>query len=152
MFRSATFARGTLFRSARGGILVSESSYSRVILAMLVVFSLSLGGCLTLNPSVSADTSNSTVFKSVSATEPWSGPGVRVNATLRSSNDAGNVTTLTVIEENGRTYQTISVGSGQTTVILSLPAHQNATIVASNSVNSTTIEKLNVTTGGDKIV
>ncbi len=131
---------------------MSGSSYTRICVATILVFTLSLSGCVTVDPVVTADTSDSTVFKQVSATEPWSGSGVRTEATLRPSDEAKNVTTITVIKENGRTFQTTSVDSGQTTVILSLPAHQNVTLVASNSVNSTTIEKLNVTTSGDKIL
>lgn len=130
---------------------MSAVSRGPVLLAATVAFALVSGGCLTLDPAVSADTGNSTVFEDVSATESWSGPGVRVNATLRSTPEARDVTTITVVKENGRTYWTFGVDSGQTTVILSLPANQNATIVASNSVNSTTIEKLNVTASGTEI-
>lgn len=131
---------------------MSISSRRRVLLSAVLVVALTAGGCLTIDPTVSADTNNSTVFESVSATEPWSGPGVRVNATFESTPEAGNVTTITVIRENGQTYQTISVDAGQTSVILSLPANAKSTLVASNSVNSTTIEELNVTTGGNRIV
>ena len=124
----------------------------RALLAVVLVVALSTSGCLTLDPTVSANVGESTVFDSLTATEPVTGPGVRVNATLSSTPDASNVTTITIIKENGRTYGTTSVDSGQSTVILSLPANSNATIVASNSVNSTTIEELNVTTGGNKLL
>ncbi|PSP75341.1 hypothetical protein BRC86_03560 [Halobacteriales archaeon QS_3_64_16] len=124
---------------------------SRTLLAALLVCSLALSGCLTLSPTVSADTSNSTVFEDLSPTESWSGSGIRVNATLRSTSAASNVTTIAVIQENGRTYETVDVDSGQSTVILTLPPNANATVIASNSVNSTTIEELNVTTGGNEI-
>jgi len=126
--------------------------FRRALLAVALVAALSSGGCLTLDPTVSADTGGSPVFSDLSATEPWTGPGVRVNATLRSTPDASNVTTITVIKENGRTYGTTSVDSGQSTVILSLPADANATIVASNAVNSTTIDELNVSTGGNTLL
>ena len=123
----------------------------RLLLAAAVVVALAFSGCLTLGPTVSADTGNSTVFESVSATESWSGPGVRVNATLESTPQAQNVTTLTVIKQNGRAYETVSVDPGQTTVVFTVPAGESATIVASNSVNSTTIEELNVSTGGNRL-
>lgn len=129
-----------------------SASRRRSLLAVMLVVTLSASGCLTLNPTVSANTSDSTVFERLSATERLTGPGVRVNATLRSTPDASNVTTITVIKQNGRTYGTITVDPGQSTVILSLPANANATIVASNSVNSTTIDELNVTTGGDRLL
>lgn len=61
------------------------------------------------------------------------------------------MTSITVIQGNGRTYETVDVASGQSTVILTLPPNANATLVASNSVNSTTIGTLNVTTGGNEI-
>ena len=35
---------------------------------------------------------------------------------------------------------------GQTSVVLELPTNRNATLVASDTMNGTTIEKLNVTT------
>lgn len=123
----------------------------RLLLAAAVVVALAFSGCLTLGPTVSADTGNSTVFESVSATESWSGPGVRVNATLESTPQAQNVTTLTVIKQNGRAYETVSVDPGQTTVVFTVPAGESATIVASNSVNSTTIEELNVSAGGNRL-
>jgi hypothetical protein len=97
------------------------------------------------------DTDNSAVFEEFSATGSWTGPSVRTNATLQSTSAASNVTTITVVRENGRVFSTKNVGSGQSAVILSLPSNQNATIVASNSVNSTTISTVNVTTGGDKL-
>ena len=131
---------------------MSRSSRRRVLLATVVVFALAFSGCLTLNPTVATtDTNNSAVFADLSPTESWSGATVRTNATLQSTSAASNVTTITVIQENGRVYSTKSVDSGQSTVILSLPPNQNATIVASNSVNSTTISTVNVTTSGNKL-
>jgi len=117
----------------------------------MVVCSLALGGCLTLDPTVSADTDDSAVFEDLSVTESWSGSSVRVNATLRSTPEATNVTTITVIRANGRPYETKSVESGQSTVILTLPSNADATVVASNSVNATTVDTLNVTTGGNRL-
>ena len=131
---------------------MSPTPRGRLFLATIIVCSFALSGCLTLDPTVSADTGSSAVFEDLSPTEPWSGPGVRVNATLRSTPEASNVTTITVIRSNGRTYVTTSVDSGQSTVILTLPANAGATIVASNSVNSTTVEELNVTTGGNRLL
>ena len=107
-----------------------------------VVVGVAFGGCLTLDPTITVETSDSTVFESLSATEPRTGSGVRVNATLRSTGAADNVTQLTVIKANGRSIQTIGFDSGQTTVILTVPANQNSTVVASNTANSTTLALL----------
>jgi|AntDeeMetagen134_2_1112570.scaffolds.fasta_scaffold04519_2 hypothetical protein len=131
---------------------MSNPSWRRVLVAALVVAGLAFGGCLTLDPSITAETSDSAVFESVSATEPWTGSGVRVNATLRSTGAAGNVTQLTVIKANGRSFQTIGVDPGQATVVFTVPANRNATIVASNTANSTTIETVNVTAGGNEVL
>ena len=130
---------------------MSETVSGRALLATLLVCSLVLGGCLTLSPTVSADTNDSAVFEDLSPTESWSASGIRVNATLGSTPAASNVTSITVIQGNGRTYETVDVASGQSTVIITLPPNANATLVASNSVNSTTIGTLNVTTGGNEI-
>ena len=130
---------------------MSETVSGRALLATLLVCSLVLGGCLTLSPTVSADTSESAVFEDLSPTESWSASGIRVNATLGSTSAASNVTSIAVIQGNGRTYETVDVASGQSTVIITLPPNANATLVASNSVNSTTIGTLNVTTGGNEI-
>ena len=128
-----------------------RTSWQRILVATVVVVGVAFGGCLTLDPTITAETSDSAVFESLSATEPWTGSGVRVNATLRSTGVADNVTQLTVIKANGRSIQTIGVDSGQTTVILTVPANQNLTIVASNTANSTTLETVNVTASGNKI-
>ena len=130
---------------------MSKTPAGRALLAAMVVCSLALGGCLTLDPTVSADTDDSAVFEDLSVTESWSGSSVRVNATLRSTPEATNVTTITVIRANGRPYETKSVESGQSTVILTLPSNADATVVASNSVNATTVDTLNVTTGGNRL-
>lgn len=118
----------------------------------IIVCTLAFGGCLTTNPSVVADTDNSTVFESFAVSEPWANQKVRAEATLASTPPAKNVTTITVVRPNGKIFSTQQVGPGQTSVVLPLPTNQRATLVASNSVNSTTIEKLNVTTTGNEII
>lgn len=128
-----------------------NTSQRKVLLAAIVVVSLALGGCLTLSPSVTADADDSDVFESVSVSEPWSSQRIQASATLASSPEAGNVTQLTVVTADGSSLSTVSVDPGQTSVTLQLPANANATIVASDTVNGTTIEKLNVTTTGNKV-
>ena len=119
---------------------------------LLVVVVLASSGCLTLGPTVTGDTGGSTVFESVSTNEPWAGNHVRVNATLRSTPAAGNVTSITVIGDDKQQYSSVDVASGQTVVPIWVPANGNSTLVASNSVNSTTLGTLNVTPTGNKIV
>jgi hypothetical protein len=130
---------------------MSTGSLQRVLVATLVVCGLAFGGCLTLDPTVSVDTGESAVFESIAVNESWSSQRVRANASLSSSPEAGNVTQITVISESGETFSTTNTDPGQTSVILHLPANRNATLVASDTVNGTTIEKLNVTTGGNEL-
>ncbi|MFD1512855.1 hypothetical protein [Halomarina rubra] len=126
--------------------------FGRLLLAVAVTLALPLGGCLTLDPSVDAAVADSTVFDDIAATESWSGSGVRVVATLASTPNASEVTTVSVVRANGDPYHTTQLEPGQSRVVLSLPAHERVTLVAINSVNSTTVERLNVTTGGDRVV
>lgn len=129
-----------------------RSTVSRqVFLVILVVGSLTLGGCLTLNPTVTPETTDSSVFKKLTINESWASQRIQITATLTGSSAADNVTQITVIGENGKTFSTRRVDPGQTTVILQLPPNQNATLVASDTINGTTIETLNVTTGGNKL-
>ncbi|KTG09374.1 hypothetical protein AUR64_16475 [Haloprofundus marisrubri] len=122
------------------------------LLALSVTVALVSGGCLGFNPSVTAETNDSAVFESISPTEQWSGSGVRVSAELKSTPEARNVTTITILSEDGSQYSTVERAPGETSVVFSLPLNQNSTIVSSNNVNSTTIESLNVTTSGDALV
>ena len=123
----------------------------RRALAVLVVLVVVSSGCLTLDPTIAADTGGSAVFESVSVDEPWASEHVRANATLASTPTAGDVTTITIIGADGQEYDTVSVASGQSVVALWIPTNKNTTLVASNSVNSTTLDSLNVSTGGDRI-
>ncbi|WP_435076356.1 hypothetical protein [Halococcus sp. AFM35] len=131
---------------------MSDGSRWRVLVAALLVCSLAFGGCLTLDPTVSADTNDSAVFERISVDESWASQRVRATATLASSPAAGNVTQITVVTENGKTFSTVNTDPGQTSVVLELPANRDSTLVASDTVNGTTIEKLNVSTGGNKLL
>jgi hypothetical protein len=123
---------------------------ARTLSALLLVVILTVSGCLTLSPSVTADTDASPVFDTFSTNESWGGQHVRTDATLESTPEASNVTTITVIDESGQSYSTVSVDSGQTAVSVWVPTNQNSTLVASNSVNSTTIDTMNVTATGEQ--
>ncbi|EMA52323.1 hypothetical protein C448_00070 [Halococcus morrhuae DSM 1307] len=127
-------------------------SLQRCFVATIVVCSLAFGGCLTLDPTVTADTNGSAVFERIAPSESWSSQRVRAKATLTASPSAGNVSTITVVSASGTSFSTAAIDPGQTNVSLELPANETATLVASDAVNGTTIEKLNVTTGGDSLL
>lgn len=129
---------------------MSDGASWRVFIAVVAVCSLAFSGCLTLNPTVSADTNDSAVFKSMSVNESWASQRVRVKATLASSPAAENVSQITVVTASGKTFSTVNTDPGQTSVVLELPANQDTTLVTSDPVNGTTIEKLNATTDGNK--
>lgn len=120
-------------------------SSARTLLTVFFVCAIMCSGCLSVNPSVQASTNDSTVFKEITVDEPWASNNVWVDATFRRTPAAGNVTSITVIRENGQPFSTQQIASGQTNVALALPTNQDATLVASDTVNGTTIEKLNVT-------
>jgi hypothetical protein len=139
------------FSERNAFVSMPKRSCRIIFLTLVVVLSFTVSGCLTLNPSVTADTSQSAVFENLSTDEPWASDHVRVNATLRSTPAAGNVTSIIIIGENGQKYASVSVASGQTVVPLWVPANRNSTLVATNSVNSTTIGTLNITTSGNRV-
>lgn len=124
----------------------------RALLVMVLVCALLTSGCLSVDPGVESATDGSAVFKEFSVGEPWASNHVWANATLASTPAASNVTTISVIQENGRVFSTQQVTTGQTTVYLALPTDRTATVVAVNTVNSTTVARTNVTvTGTDPI-
>lgn len=127
----------------------NEAVYcSRTLLATVLICVLVLSGCLSVSPSVRIATNDSAVFDELTIDEPWASNHVWVNTTFTSTPSASNVTTVSVIQENGRVFSTQQVVSGQTNVLLALPTNQNATLVASNAANSTTIEKTNISITG----
>lgn len=130
---------------------MNNGSRRKILVAVLLVCGLSFSGCLTLNPSITPETGNSTVFESVSASESWASQRIRTTVRLTSNPAAGDVTQITVIGENNKTFSMRNVDPGQTKIIIQFPIHENATLVASDTVNGTTLETLNVTTGGNDV-
>ena len=128
-------------------------SRRRFLASIPLVTGLALGGCLTLNPTVSANTDDSAVFEKISTTEPWVSGRVKTSVTLASNaTSEQSVTDLTVTTESGKSFDSATVDSGQTSgLTLYLPAGENATITATDSVNGTTIETHTVKTGGDEL-
>jgi hypothetical protein len=123
----------------------------RQLLAIIVVLGILTSGCLTISPSVQADTSNSTTFEGFSVTESWSGGRIRTNVTL--TTDATHrlgITRLVVVGESGRVFYTTSIAAGQTSATVMLPPNQNVTVVAANRTGYA-IENQSVTATGNQL-
>jgi hypothetical protein len=129
-------------------------SRRRFLATLPLVAGLSLGGCLTLDPTVSADIGDSAVFEDISTSEPWVSGRIKTTVTLvPNATSEGSVTDLTVTTESGTAFDSTTVASGQTSgLTLYLPAGENATITATDSVNGTTIETRTVTTDGNELL
>jgi hypothetical protein len=128
-------------------------SRRRFLAALPPAAGLALGGCLTLNPMVSADTGDSAVFEDISTSEPWVSGRIKTSVTLAANaTSEQSVTDLTVTTESGKSFDSTTVSSGQTSgLTLYLPAGENATITATDSVNGTTIETHTVSTNGNEL-
>ncbi len=123
-----------------------------VLVSLLLVSSLGLGGCLTLSPSVTVDTDNSTVFKKASTSEPWVSGRVKTSITLTSNaTTTQGVSKLAVISASGSTFDTTMLDSGQSSATVYVPANQNATIVAVDTVNGTVVETKTIRTDGNTL-
>ncbi|UTF55799.1 hypothetical protein [Natronosalvus rutilus] len=123
------------------------------VVATIALLGLVVGsGCLTLSPTVTIETTESTVFEQLSVTEPWASKSVETTVTLTPAATTTNgVTQLVVIAESGSTFDSTTIDSGQTSVTMYLPTNQNATIVAVNAVNGTVVERRTVATDGNKL-
>ena len=128
-------------------------SRRRFLAVLPLAAGLGLGGCLTLDPTVNADTEGSAVFEEIATDEPWASGRVRASITLAANaTSEQDVTDLTVTSESGKNFDSTTVSSGQTRgLTLYLPAGENATITATDSINGTTIESRRVETGGDEL-
>lgn len=127
------------------------TSHRHLFVAIAVIASLGLSGCMTVNPAVQADTSDSTAFERFSADEPWTSSSVRTKVTLTSNATRGlGVTDLVVINERGTAVSTTNIDAGQTSALVMLPPNQNVTVVAMNDTGYA-IENQSVTTTGTPI-
>lgn len=125
----------------------------QVLAGVALVVALGFGGCLTLGPTLTADTGNSAVFEQVSTDESWASGRVKTSVTLTPSatTDQG-VTKLVVVTESGSSFDTTTVETGQTSgITLYLPTNGNATITAVNTVNGTVVDTQPVTTDGNEL-
>ena len=125
----------------------------RQIIATLALLCLVAGsGCVTTNPTVTVDTSASTVFEDVSASEPWTSRSLSTTATLNETATADQgVSKLVVIAADGTSFDSIPLDTGQTNATLYVPPNQNATLLAVNTINGTVVERHSVVTGGHRI-
>ena len=133
-------------------------SHRRLLVCLLLVASFGLGGCLTLNPTVSANTHNSTVFESFSTDDSWATGRIKASIVLApNATTSQGVSKLTVIDETGTQFDTASVSTGQiasgqtSLTTLYLPANQNVTVNAVNTTSGNTIETRTVETGGNEV-
>lgn len=125
----------------------------RVLASVALVVALGFGGCLTLSPTVTADTGDSAVFEQVSTDEPWASGQVRTAVTLApNATTEQGVSKLVVIAGSGSSFDTTTVESGQTSgITLYVPADGNATITAVDTVNGTVVDTQPVTVDGNEL-
>ncbi|WP_410767277.1 hypothetical protein [Haloferax sp. DFSO60] len=123
----------------------------RRVVATIPLLGLVVGnGCLTLDPTIMIETTESTVFERLSVTEPWASRSVTTTVTSTPASTTTNgVTKLVVVAESGSTFDSTTVVSGQTSVTMYLPTNQNVTLIPVNAVNGTVVEKRTVATGGN---
>lgn len=138
----------------RSVVVAPDAPPVRRRIAAFALLCLVLGsGCLTLGPTVSTPDSESAVFGDVTTQEPWASRSIRASVTLSpEATTAHGVTRLAVIDERGSTFDTAKLESGQTSVTVYLPSNQNATLVATNTVNGTVVARQSTSTGGDTIL
>jgi hypothetical protein len=125
----------------------------RAVATVVVVSMLLAGGCLTIDPSVSADTGGSAVFESVESTEPWSSGQVRASVSLTDeATTSSGVSKLVVVSSRGTSFYTTTLEPGESSTTLFLPPNAEATVLAVNTVNGTVVETITVRTDGDRLV
>ncbi|WP_390184676.1 hypothetical protein [Haladaptatus pallidirubidus] len=110
-------------------------------------------GCLTLDPTVTLGTADSSVFKGASTTDSVAAGKVDTRVTLTDgATTSEGVTQLNVIDATGKAVYKTPVESGETSVTLMLPTTGTVTIVAVNTVNGTVVETRNATITGKKVI
>ncbi|MFC5971862.1 hypothetical protein ACFPYI_11010 [Halomarina salina] len=123
----------------------------RGAVAVLALVALTLtGGCLTVYPSVTVESTDSEVFRSVETGSEWGTSSVQATITFDSSaTTTDGVSKVNVITQNGGSFYTTTVDTGQTSVSLPLPTGTPATLYAVNAVNGSVVATQNVTVSGD---
>lgn len=89
----------------------------RAVLAGIATASVGLAGCITVGPGVEADLSGSTVFESVSVSEPWVNGQVEASVSLtREATRSLAVRELAVTAQSGSGVWSGAVDPTQTSV------------------------------------
>lgn len=106
-------------------------------------------GCVTLGPRVTAaDTADSSVFDSVSVSEPWANGRVVATVKLRAgaSTETG-VRKLVTVAPDGTKFDTVDIDSGQTSATLYFPV--GTSTLSAVDYGGRTVESIEVTVAGD---
>ncbi|EMA52104.1 hypothetical protein [Halococcus thailandensis] len=115
-------------------------SRRRFLAALPIAVGLDLGGCLTLDPTINADTAGSAVFEEIATDESWASGRVRASITLAANATSDqDVTDLTVTTESGTSFDSTSVSNSQTRGhTLYLPAGATSRTLTRSLVSSHT--------------
>ena len=125
---------------------MKRSQYVALLSVGVLMFG---GGCLTAQPEIEFATDNPTVFEGISTGDEWGTSSVQSSVTLATgATTTEGVTSLSVLTRNGSSFYTTSVDPGQTSVTLPLPTQTPATIIATNTVNGTTVGSATVRISG----
>jgi hypothetical protein len=109
-------------------------------------------GCLTTDPAVELNTTESVVFEGASTSGPVAIGQVNAKLSLvPNATTDGGVDRLLVVAPNGETFHRTALDSGQSSATVLLPPDGSATIVAANTVNGTVVETRNATVTGDSL-
>lgn len=113
---------------------------------------LGLGGCLTLDPTLSTPgLANSQVFKALTPAN-WAVQHLTVGVSFTSvATTKLGVRSLTVVAASGSAVWSDTVSPGESSIMASLPTAQTVTLVATD-YDGRTVETLRVTVGGNTLV
>ena len=124
-------------------------NYRRKSVLALLVIAIVCGGCVTAQPTLDSTTNDPTVFESISTADPWGTSSLQTSITLApGATTSEGVTDLSVVTANGSSFYTTTVDAGQTSVTLPLPMGTSQ-IIATNTINGTTVGTANVTVSGN---
>ena len=128
------------------------NAHRRLGVFLAVVGLVICGGCITAQPTIDTTETSPNVFESISTTDAWGTSSIQASVTLApSATTSEGVTSLSVVSENGSSFYTTTIDPGQTSVTLPVPTDMPATIVATNTVNGTTVDTANLTVSGRTI-
>ncbi|WP_160134746.1 hypothetical protein [Halococcus salsus] len=124
-------------------------NYRRRSVLVLLAIAVACGGCITTQPTLDSTTTDPAVFESISTGDSWGTSSLQTSVTLApGATTSEGVTDLSVVTANGSSFYTTSLDAGQTSVTLPLPMGSSQ-IIATNTVNGTTVGTANVTVSGN---